>query len=125
MVEDIPSVWKERANNGRPVRTAAFLLVLSSGLSFDNDPSIFPDVATTARREERRGERTKTGRKRWGNLYPSQVCLLCIGHHTGTRVEFDALSEWLLSSEHVLHTYILHTTYSDEAEAETRMTGAV
>lgn len=57
-MEDIPSVWKESASNGRPVKVTDSLL---RSLSV-NGATIVPDAAS--RREERRDEERRTG----GNL---------------------------------------------------------
>ena len=54
MIENTPRVWNERANNGRPLRTTAFLLASSA-----NGASIFPGAAS--RCEEQRGEERGTG----------------------------------------------------------------
>lgn len=50
MLENLPSVWNERPNNGRPVRTTAFLLALSWCSA--NDASIFPTRRFDERDEE-------------------------------------------------------------------------
>ena len=57
-MEDIPSVWKESASNGRPVKVPDFPLHMLSV----NGATIVPDVAS--RRQERRDEERRTG----GNL---------------------------------------------------------
>ena len=55
MSENVPSVWNERANNGKPVRTTASLLVLSV-----NDASIFP---TRTLRLDGNGRGRRSGRE--------------------------------------------------------------